>query len=173
MKAEKISVVISAFIIILLGALIIWKLDVIGVSEGRLEQAARKGQDIDSDWQMVQDINGDMCVMLFYDEAKSDCRYSVYLAREGMSCGYFYVDGGVDGFMINGSRSMIYDDRGIALLSMNKDRVCRIEVERGTEGTIEVAPVKPFALLLPANCGEITMYDTQGNLVTLYDAFVG
>ncbi len=173
MKAEKISVIVGILVIVLLGVLIIWKSNIIGVSKNRLEQTARKEQGVSDDWKMVQDVNEDMCVMLFYDEEKSDCRYSVYMTRGGIARGYFYVDGGVDGFMIDSSRSMIYEDRGIVLLSMNRDKVCRVEVKSDAVGTIEVDPSAPFALALPANCGEIIMYDAQGNIVTLYDSFVG
>ena len=178
MKAKKISMIkismlIGILVIILLGILIIMNLGIVGVSKNRLEQNARKKQDIGSDWQMVQDVNEDMCVMLFYNEAKSDCRYSVYATRDGISYGYFFVDGGVDGFMIDSSRSVIYEDRGVVLLSMNKDKVCKIEVESGVTGAIQVDSSKPFAIVLPVNCGEITMYDAQGNVVMLYDTFAG
>ena len=67
MKAEKISVIVGILVIVLLGVLIIWKLDIIGVSKNRLEQTARKEQGVSDDWKMVQDVNEDMCVMLFYD----------------------------------------------------------------------------------------------------------
>lgn len=169
---EKIPVMAGILVIILLGVLIIIKLDVIGVSKNRLEQDARKSQNINRDWQMVQSANEDMCVMLFYDEAKSDCRYSVYLTRGGASYGYFLSDEGVDGFLLDGSRSMIYEDKGVAMLSMNRDKVCRIEVESSAVGTIYVDPSKPFALVLPVGCGEITLYDEQNQAVVLYDTFV-
>lgn len=173
MSMIKISMVTGILVIILLAVLIIMNLGIVGVSQNRLEQAARKDQDISSDWKMVQDINEDMCIMLFYNEAKSDCRYSVYETRDGISYGYFFIDGGVDGFMIDSARSMVYEDRGIVLLSMNRDKVCRIEVESAAAGTIQVDPSKPFAVLLPINCGEITMYDAQGEIVMLYDSFAG
>lgn len=171
MKAEKISIIIGILVIIFLGILIIMNLGIIGVSKSKLEQDARKKQDISSDWQVVQAVSEDMCAMLFYDEERKDCRYSVYLTHDGISYGYFYIDGGVDGFMIESSRSVIYEGRGIVLLSMNRDEVCRIEVESGAVGTVQVDPSKPFALVLPVNCGEITLYDAQGNIVTLYDAY--
>lgn len=173
MKAEKISMIIGILVIILLGVLIIAHLGVVGIPKNRLEQDARKSQNISSDWQMVQAVNENMCAMLFYDETESDCRYSVYLTHDGISYGYFYLDGGVDGFMIDGSRSVLYEDRGIVLLSLNKDKVCKIEVESGAVETIQVEPSKPFAVVLPVNCGEITLYDTQNNVVTLYDSFAG
>lgn len=173
MKAEKISIIIGVLVIILLGILIIMNLGIIGISKNMLEQDARKNQDISNDWQMVQDNNGDMSVMLFYNEAHSDCRYSVYMTHNGVSYGYFFIDGGVDGFLIDSSRGVIYEDRGIALLSMNKDEVCRIEVGSGAAKVIQVDPTKPFALVLPIDCGEITLYDAQNNIVTLYDTFTG
>ena len=40
------------------------------------------------------------------------------------------------------------------------------------EKTIDVNPQEPFVVVLPVNCGEITMYDAQGNVVTLYDTYM-
>ena len=39
--------------------------------------------------------------------------------------------------------------------------------------TIQVDARQPFALVLPIECGAITMYDAQDNVVTLYDTFTG
>lgn len=171
MKAEKISIIAGILVIILLGILIIVNLGIVGVSPDKLEQDARKKQNISSDWQMVKDVKDDMEVLLFYNEAKNDCRYSVYMAHDGISYGYFLIDGGTDGFVIDSSRSVIYEDKGIVLMSMNKDKVCRIEVGGDVTETIQVDPAKPFALVLPINCGEITLYDAQNQIVSLYDSF--
>ena len=174
MKAEKITVMAGILVIILLGFLIVWNAGIIGVSKSRLEQDARENQKISGDWKMVQAVDENICAMLFYDEAKKDCTYSVYLAHEGISYGYFFHDGGVDSYMTEGTRVVIYDDKGIALLSLNKDRVCRIEVEKNADTqVIQVDPTLPFAVVLPVGCGEIVMYDVQGNIVTLYDTFRG
>ena len=63
---------------------------------------------------------------------------------------------------------------GIALLSLNEDGVCKIVVDNDTEEkVISVDPEEPFAVVLPVDCGAITMYDAQENIVTLYDTYTG
>lgn len=169
MKAEKISILIGILVIVLLAFLIVGNANVIGVSAGSLENVAREEQEIDSQWESVQAANENMCALLFYNAEKTDCRFSVYLTKDGLSYGYFFREGGADGFIVDGVRGLIFEDKGIALLSLNAERVCKILVD-GTE-SIEVDPLKPFAVVLPVNCGEITLYDAKGNIVTLYDAF--
>ena len=88
MKAEKVPVLLGIVLIILLGFLIVWQADVLGVSAGRLEEDARENQEIKNGWEVAQAVNDDMCAMLFYDEEKDDCAYSIYLSREGFSFGY-------------------------------------------------------------------------------------
>ena len=69
-------------------------------------------------------------------------------------------------------RGMIYDDKGIALLSMNEDKVSRIEVDNsGTDTVIDIDPTKPFVVVVPVNSGEITMYNSLGDVVSLYDTY--
>lgn len=174
MKVEKIPVLIGMMLIILLAFLIIWKADILGVSEGRLEQDARENQGIDSDWEVARDINEDICAMLFYDEDRDECAYSIYLSREGLSYGYFFRQGGNDPYMTEGVRGVAFEDKGIALMSLNEDGVSRIVVEStGGERVIQVDPGKPFTVVLPVDCGAITMYDAQDNIVTLYDKYTG
>ncbi len=67
---------------------------------------------------------------------------------------------------------MIYDDKGIALLSMNEDKVSRIEVDNSdTDTVIDIDPTKPFVVVVPVNSGEITMYNSLGDVVSLYDTY--
>lgn len=171
MKAEKISLCIGLVVIVLLAFVIVWKADIIGVSESRIEQDARESQSIDSDWAVAQDMNEEMCAMLFYDEETKDCTYSIYLSHEEeYSSGYYYSQGGKDGYMAESVKAMIIEDRGIAVMSMNVDGVKEIVTD---DGTIQVDANKPFVILLPLDCGEIKMYDTAKELVTLYDTYTG
>lgn len=173
-KAEKIPLLLGIVLIILLAFLIVWQADVLGVSASRLEQDARENQDIKSDWEMAQAVNDDMCAMLFYDEEKDDCAYSIYLSREGFSYGYFFRQGGSDPYMADSVKGIVFEDKGIALLSMNEDGVCKIVVDNDVEeNVINVNPEEPFAVVLPADCSAITMYDSQENIVTLYDTDTG
>lgn len=169
MKTEKIAVFAGMLVIILLGFLIIWNADILGSSPENLERKAREEQEIDSQWELVQDTNADMSALLFYNRDKSDCRFSVYLTREGLSYGYFFREGGADGFIISGVRGLVFEDKGVALLSLNVDKVCKIQCSNGESR--EIDPSMPFAVVLPADCGEVTLYDETGRVVTLYDAF--
>lgn len=174
MRAEKIPVLLGIVLIILLAFLIVWQADILGVSASRLEQDARENQDIQSDWEMAQDVNEEMCAMIFYDEEKEECAYSIYLSREGLSFGYFFRQGGFDPYMSESVKGVVFEDKGIALLSLNQDGVCKI-VAGGSdsEKVITVNPEEPFAVVLPVDCGAITMYDAQENIVTLYDTYTG
>lgn len=172
MKAEKICGVLGVLVIILLAFVIIWNANIIGVAAGSLERDAREEQDIAGDWEMAQAMNDEMCAMLFYDEETRDYTYSIYMKKEGTAYGYFFSQGGRDAYIGESVRGMIFDDKGIALLSMNEDKVCKIEVNDGVaEKTIEIDPIKPFVVVMPINSGEITMYNSQGEVVSLYDTY--
>ncbi len=174
MKAEKITLLTGCVLIVLLAVLIVWQADVLGVSAAKLEQDARENQDIENEWEVAQDINDDMCAMLFYDEEKDECAYSIYLSKEGISYGYFFRQGGFDPYMAESVKGVVFEERGIALLSMNEDKVCRIVTDNnGAEKVIQVDPAEPFVILLPIDCGDIVMYDDQDNVVTMYDTFTG
>lgn len=171
-KAESICGLLGVLVIILLAFVIVWNANIIGVAAGSLERDAREEQEIADDWEMAQAVNEEMCAMLFYDEETRDYTYSIYMKKDGTSYGYFFSQGGKDPYIGESVRGMIFDDVGIALLSMNADRVSRIEVDNGvTERTIEIDPVKPFVVVIPLNSGEITMYNPQGDVVTLYDTY--
>lgn len=170
MKAEKIPLLLGSVLIILLAFLIVWQADVLGVAASRLEQDAREKQDIRNDWQMAQSVNDEMCAMLFYDEEKKDCAYSIYLSRDGFSFGYFYRQGGDDLHVDEDVKGIVFEDKGIALLSLNEEGVSKIVVDSNAgEKVINVDPEEPFAVVLPADSQAITMYDAQENVVTLYD----
>ena len=175
MKKETVSVIIGvtgALLIVLLAFLIVWRAGIFGVSREKLEQDARKSQEIDGSWEMAQGINDGLCVMLFYDEDKTEYVYSVYLTKDKPSYGYFFREGGTYPYIDENVHGIVYEEKGIALLSLNADKVCRIVTRDSVaEETIEVDPTQPFALVLPCDCGEITMYDAAGNIVTLYDVY--
>lgn len=173
-KPGKISVTIGALTILLLGFLIAWNSRMTGVSKSRIQRDAREIQEISGDWKTVQAGDENIYVVLFYDKERSDCRYCVYLSYDDVVYGYLYNDGGSDNYIESAARCMIYEDRGIALLSLNRDRVCGIEAGNGADRKIiEIDPEKPFAVVLPVGSGEITLYDAQGKIVPFYDTFKG
>ncbi len=174
MKNEKVltslMLIAGAAIIAVLAGAIIWKAEVIGVSESKVVEDARERQEIEDDWKVTKDCNEHMCAMLFYDEEAKECEYSVYLTREGTHSGYFFRHGGLDQYMAEDVKAMVYEGIGIAVMSMNEQEVCKIVTE---ERTIQVDPTTPFVVLLPIDCGEITLYDSAENIVTLYDTYTG
>ena len=173
-KTERILILAGILVIIALGCLIVYQADVIGVSQSRLEQDAREVQHINAKWDVAQAVNDEMCAMIFYDNEKKKCAYSVYLSGEEYTLGYFYREGGEAPYMEEGVQGLIYEDKGIALMSMNADKVASIMVGDGSrEQTIAVDPEQPFAVVLPIESNVITMYDDQGKVVTLYDTFKG
>ena len=173
-KTERILILAGILVIIALGCLIVYQADVIGVSQSRLEQDAREVQHINAKWDVAQAVNDEMCAMIFYDNEKKKCAYSVYLSGEEYTLGYFYREGGEAPYMEEGVQGLIYEDKGIALMSMNADKVASIMVGDGSrEQTIDVDPEQPFAVVLPIESNVITMYDDQGKVVTLYDTFKG
>lgn len=172
MKIERLFGFLGVLVIVLLAFVIIWNANIIGVAAGSLEKDAREEQDIANDWEMAQAINDKLCAMLFYDVETRDYTYSIYMKKEGTAYGFFFSQGGQDAYIGEGVRGMVFEDIGIALLSMNADKVSRIEVADGVEKkTIEIDPAKPFVVVIPVNSGEITMYDSLGNIVTLYDTY--
>lgn len=173
-KTEKITIFLGALLIVLLAFLIIWQAGIFGVSGDRLEQDARESQKISSSWKVAQGINENLCAMLFYNDDKDEYTYSVYATRNGISYGYFFSEGGSYPYIEEGVQGIVYEDKGIVLMSLNDAQVSRIVIDNDvTEETIEVNPLEPFAVVLPVDCGEITMYDSQGNVVTLYDSYKG
>ncbi len=170
MKTEKIPILVGIVLIILLAFLIVWKADILGVSGSRLEQDARERHNVPSSWELVQAVNEDICAMLFYDEDVQQYVYSVYLTREGLSYGYFFAEGGTEKLMSEKVKGIAFENKGIVLLSLNQDNICKVVTGNGAaEEIMPVEPTKPFALVLPADCSEIAMYDAKDNVVTLYD----
>ena len=74
--------------------------------------------------------------------------------------------------MAEGVKGIVFEDKGIALLSLNEDKVCKVVTEDSGE-EILVDPQEPFAIVLPIDCGAITLYDAQNQVVTLYDTYTG
>lgn len=172
-KTEKILILSGGLLILLLAFLIIRQSGIFGVARSSLEQNARKTQQIDNSWKLCRDMNENLCAMLFYDEATDDCVYSIYLTKGGLSYGYFFRDGGYNPYIQDSVHAIVYEDRGVALLSLNEDEVSKIVINNAVdERIIDVDPQEPFVVVLPINCGEITMYDSLGNIVTLYDTYM-
>ena len=71
---------------------------------------------------------------------------------------------------MDGVHEFDYDIYGSALISMNKENISRIELDNGVEvTTISVDPEKPFAVVIPMNCGSVTLFDINDTIVPITD----
>lgn len=164
LKKKRIILFIASCIVAL--AAIAFSAGVFGVPAGNLEQDARKTQRIDRSWAVSKATNGRLGAMLFYSETLDDYVYSIYVNREGFSFGYFFKSSGSGAGGMDGIREFAYDASGSAIISMNQSRVAEITLDNGVYVTrIDIDPTKPFAVVIPANCGSVTLYDVNGDVV--------
>lgn len=135
-----------------------------GISGEKLEQDARKSQKVPSSWPVSIECKDNLAALLFYDEAGGDHIFSIYAVHPGISFGYFYRAGG--NADAEGVNAWDYGENGVALISMNRPRIARMEVDNGKElRTYQIDPERPFARVLPPDCGKVTLYDEAGAVV--------
>lgn len=168
-KDKKLSDIIVAIVLgCLLLAAFIYSTDILGIPKSQLEKDIRSQQKISDDWTVEGTVSDQIAIYLSYPEDRSDCTYSFYLNRPGLSLGYFFCVGGslgesenfVGELVING-----YTDR--AYFSMNLSKVARAEISDGSNvETIALDSDKPFTLILSVNEEDcVTFYDVDGNIV--------
>lgn len=166
MKSKK-SIIIL-FVVIILLLITTFVSNRCGVSKSKLEQDARKSQRISTDWLVVKDTTNEIGALLFYDKELNRHTFSIYLKRDGFYYGYFFYSGGSLGAIESGIQGFSYEGKGMALLSMNKKRIAKIEVEsgKGVE-TITVDPFEPFAIIIPPNSNIVSLYNSDGEEVAI------
>lgn len=118
------------------------------------------------DWKTEGEISDTMAAFVSYSADRSEHAFSIYLNHPGFSFGYFYCQGGsvyeIDQGIVEYTSEGYYDES--AFISMNKQKVDRLEINDGTSvQMIDIDSDKPFALVLPTNSGRITFYDENGN----------
>lgn len=163
-KNMTIVIVVCSMLIIL----ILIKPSVFGVFKNHLEKDARARQKISDTWEASISANEDLAAMIFFDETLDNHIFSIYIKRDGISFGYFFNYGGSSGAIMDGIQQFTYRDKGYALISMNKDKVSRVEVDNGVNiSHIDINPERPFAVALPANCGSVNLYDMENNEIQI------
>ena len=168
-KGETIFLVI---VIIVAGFLIVSQFDFIGISASYVEEDARKSQRIPDSWEVVQSYNDELYALLFYDPENKDAyTYSLYENKKGISFGYSFRSGGDLSGISNTAIKYVYDKKGCVLVSLNRQRVQKIEVENGEGDLIEVDAKKPVVAVFPVNSGILKLYDEAGKEV-LYETVV-
>ena len=168
-KEKSITFIIIGIVVIFL---ILNASGVFGVPVDRLEQDARKSQKIDASWDVSKADNDEIGALLFYNKQTDKFVFSIYLNRPGLSYGYFFRSGGAVGDIMDGVAEFSYGSNGAALISMNKPQVSKIEFGNEKISTMEVDPLKPFAVTLPKNCDSFAMYDINGEGIPVSNVFV-
>lgn len=137
----------------------------IGVQRSGIEKDFRRNSHIQQDWTVVQDVSDHMAALIAYDD--TDCRYALYVNRPNLSFGYFFRGGGAASEIKNGIAEVMveeYEER--AIFSMNQQKTVCVKVDYGNEvREIALDKEKPFVMILPRNCGNVTFYDETGNVV--------
>ena len=142
--------------------------NVFGISPNHLEEDIRSSQKISDYWTVDGEVSDTMAAFISYPPNKTDHTYSVYIKHQGLSFGYFFRTGGdivsVDKYI---TKFTMNECDEIAFISMNSQQVERLEIDDGdTVQVIDIDSSKPFAIVLPANVGNIVnFYDVNGNTV--------
>ena len=139
----------------------------IGVSAKNIEADIRSSQKIADDWSVEGSISDNMAAYISYPEDKSDHTFSLYVTHSDLSFGYFFraggsvyeIEEGVCEFNVSSCNENAY-------ISMNRQSINKLEAnyKNGLQ-VIDIDSDKPFAVILPANAGNVTFYDINGNTV--------
>jgi len=162
-KAKIILGITAVLLVVLAGA---YFTNAFGIPANHIEREARKSRTIGDAWGVSQSINDGLCALIFYNETLDDYTYSIYINRDGLSFGYFFRMGGSSMEVEQGIQTFDFDIKGKAFISMNKAGIANITLDNDVSVTqIDVDPKKPFAVVVPVNCGEITFFDAGGEVV--------
>lgn len=165
---KRLSIVLCSVIILCLVFIgFLYLNNDIGIPKSKLQSDLRSSQKIEDSWITTGDISETMAAFISYPDDKSDCTYSLYVNRPGLSFGYFFRGGG------SATETKRYIEKITvenyseeAYISLNQQNIVRVEIDDGNSiQRIEIEAGKPFALVFSANAGIITFYDAQGNSV--------
>ncbi len=147
----------------------------VGLLSSQLEGAARKTQQVETSWQSVKSEVGPLTAFLFYNEARTEAKYALFVNYPGLSFGNFAAD--LTDLAPTSPQAVLEDvllvsyplegQLHLALFSTNSDSVAQVELNAadGVQVT-EVDPAAPFVLVLPAAQGDqISLYDENGQPV--------
>lgn len=167
MKTKK-SLIIVSIVAIVVICVAIFGNGAIGVSRNKLEKDAREGQKINENWLITKDVTDEMGALLFYDKELNKHTFSLYLNRDVFSYGYFFREGGSLSSVGSGVQGFSYQDKGMALLSMNTKNVAEIKMDNGQNvERIKIDPLEPFAIIIPSNIVVVTLYNSNGESISI------
>lgn len=139
----------------------------IGITAAKIESDIRSSQKIQDDWITDGTVSNTMAAYISYPQDMTNHTFSIYVNRPGLSFGYFFRGGGnlsgvaseITEFTVEG-----YEER--AFISMNQEQVAQLKIDDGNSvRTIDVDSSSPFAIVLPADAGNIAFYDVNGKNV--------
>lgn len=172
MKKIKAETIFLVMVCIIASFIIVSQSDFIGISASHVEEDARKSQRIPDSWEVVQSHNDELYALLFYNpDNKGAYTYSLYENKKGISFGYSFRSGGDLSGISNTAIKYVYDNKGCVLVSLNRQRFQKIEVDNGEGDLIEVDAKKPVVAVFPVNSGILKLYDEAGKEV-LYETVV-
>lgn len=137
------------------------------VDKNTMEEDARESQSVPDNWSVQKDTNSNIGALLFYDKKKNQHIFSIYLNEEESRYGYSFNRGGGDGEIEDAIAIFDFEQKGKALLSMNSQKIKRIELGNGQDRKrISINPEKPFAIVIPDKSGKVTLYDINNEIIT-------
>lgn len=152
-----------AVICVILAAAVLVLLTQSGVRKSALEKAARETMRISEQWVAVQDADGKLAALLFYDPKTLDNTVSVY-HRKGLLPGHAFQFGGTIQMkrgcvvkMVNGMQ------KEAAYFSLNTQKSVQAKV-KGGEKTYQrtLNENTPFVLVVPDRNWQVSFYDEAG-----------
>lgn len=172
LKKIKREIIFFVMIVIVASFIMVSQSDFIGISSSYVEEDARKNQRIPDSWEVVQSHTDELYALLFYDPNNRDAyAYSLYVNKKGLSFGYFFHSGGDLSGISDTSIYYVYGNKGRVLVSLNKQRIQKIERDNGERGVLEVDVDKPVIVTFPVDSGIIDLYDETGKEV-LYEKVI-
>lgn len=134
----------------------------------QIEVDARKFHNIETDWQVVKDTNSNISAMIFFSEEKKDFSYSIYVYHNGFLKGYAPRIGGKIDEIRNACTKFVFNEiDSIAYLSMNAQKICKVEIDDGDNvTTVSLNASEPFALVFSSNVGNVTFYNENEEIIT-------
>lgn len=130
-----------------------------------LDELEERGSAVN--WTYIADAGDSMIAGLSYNVETHGYDADIYVNRPGLSFGWFFRTGGA--LLDTGTVTEIHIEniRDYALLSMNEQGVCRIDIDDGTSvKTISIDPDAPFVMILSESDPQPTLYDKSGEIVT-------
>lgn len=164
---RAIIITLSVFAVIIVSLSFCLMKHLMGVSKEKTEAEARVFHNIDESWQSIQATNDDVSAMLFFlpTEAVISIRFTA--STKDYQKGFFFRIGGTISEISSECVQFVFEDNNSQIYaSLNKQKICKAEIDDGDHvNTISLNEDDPFILVFPSNAGNVTLYNTYGEVV--------